>query len=221
MPARGFKKYTDDTVPRACRTCGIVKPGASFYPGAIYKPTGRRTPSTECKPCLTTRTGNERRARVARRKPTAEAVPTGSRVCSLCKVEKPLVEFHKAVGRKHDRTARCKPCQNSKSSAWRKDNKDRLRVESLEYYYARQRYAKYGITKSDFERIVAAQVSCCGICGIEGTPETLVIDHCHETNEVRGALCLSCNWGLGHFKDNASALRCAAEYLDKFRGGNS
>lgn len=41
------------------------------------------------------------------------------------------------------------------------------------------------------------------------------IDHDHETDEVRGLLCQTCNWGLGHFHDDPQLLREAADYLEK------
>jgi hypothetical protein len=41
----------------------------------------------------------------------------------------------------------------------------------------------------------------------------LCIDHCHETNLVRGLLCHDCNKGLGNFKDNIIFLQIAIEYL--------
>lgn len=42
------------------------------------------------------------------------------------------------------------------------------------------------------------------------------IDHCHKTNVVRGLLCRMCNMGLGAFKDNPTALRKAADYIEEF-----
>lgn len=44
----------------------------------------------------------------------------------------------------------------------------------------------------------------------------LVVDHSHDTGEVRGLLCPTCNSGLGHFKDDPELLTEAANYLKKF-----
>jgi hypothetical protein len=58
----------------------------------------------------------------------------------------------------------------------------------------------------------------CAICYArpDGT-RLLAQDHCHETGNVRGFLCLHCNTGLGHFKDDPRLLRRAARYLIKFK----
>jgi hypothetical protein len=52
-----------------------------------------------------------------------------------------------------------------------------------------------------------------GESGVSG----LVVDHDHETGEVRGLLCNRCNTGLGFFADNRGYMRRALTYLENFR----
>ncbi|TMK53577.1 MAG: hypothetical protein E6G59_05335 [Actinobacteria bacterium] len=37
--------------------------------------------------------------------------------------------------------------------------------------------------------------------------------HDHETGSVRGVVCLNCNGGMGHFRDDPVLLAAAAAYL--------
>lgn len=53
----------------------------------------------------------------------------------------------------------------------------------------------------------------CDLCG-KALLKTGHIDHCHVTGRVRGILCNLCNLGLGAFRDDADALRLAADYLE-------
>lgn len=74
---------------------------------------------------------------------------------------------------------------------------------------------EYGITKDQFDSLLAAQNFSCAICS---TTEprgsgTFHVDHCHESGAVRGLLCLGCNAGLGNFRDNPTSLMRAIEYL--------
>ena len=50
-----------------------------------------------------------------------------SKICSNCKLEKPLNEFSKEKSNKDGYTYNCKVCRNKKYNDWAKDNKDKVR----------------------------------------------------------------------------------------------
>lgn len=75
----------------------------------------------------------------------------------------------------------------------------------------------YGMTIEEYESIYKIQNGCCGICGakeIEAPRKVLVVDHCHETERIRGLLCDRCNLGIGMLGDNLQSLQRAVEYLE-------
>lgn len=84
-----------------------------------------------------------------------------------------------------------------------------------------QRMRKYGITGQDYHDILEKQGGGCAICGNKDPGDRRLkrfhVDHCHETGKVRGLLCITCNMGIGKFKDNPDYLILAAEYLTKHR----
>jgi len=88
-------------------------------------------------------------------------------------------------------------------------------------HYGLKRY--YGLTGEQYGEMLAAQKGLCAICGkpetamINGTPKVMHVDHDHDTDDVRGLLCGSCNGGLGLFKDDPAILRAAADYIDRHR----
>lgn len=71
--------------------------------------------------------------------------------------------------------------------------------------------------RNDYENLLEKQNNACAICGItvEENGKKLVVDHNHETLQVRGLLCHYCNSGLGFFKDSPTRLSIAIEYLVK------
>lgn len=78
-----------------------------------------------------------------------------------------------------------------------------------------QKLRKYGLTISDFERMILEQDSKCGICG---EPQTSFhIDHCHETGALGKLLCQRCNMGLGLFRDSTIILEAAIRYIKEVR----
>jgi hypothetical protein len=81
---------------------------------------------------------------------------------------------------------------------------------------------KYKLDSEGFTQLLERQGGRCLIC--EKASERLFVDHRHDCCAagtagcgecVRGLLCNKCNAGLGYFKDDAVALRRAAEYLER------
>lgn len=96
------------------------------------------------------------------------------------------------------------------------ENIDERRRESLDRYYASgRRYTKYGITEEDFLSLYVEQMGRCAICLDECDRDKIHIDHNHETGEVRGLLCGSCNRAIGYLKDNPLVVFRAFEYLSR------
>lgn len=79
----------------------------------------------------------------------------------------------------------------------------------------------YGITLDDYDALFAAQNGLCAACGFPGIPRRdrlrpLVVDHDHQTGQVRGLLCNHCNVAIGMVSDDAARLRQLAEYLERW-----
>ncbi len=89
--------------------------------------------------------------------------------------------------------------------------------------YERNLQRKYGITIDDYNRMLTEQDGKCGICGREetrianGKGTRLSVDHCHQTNKVRGLLCFACNSTLGKYDDKIDFLKAMINYLDKHK----
>ena len=81
-----------------------------------------------------------------------------------------------------------------------------------------QRVKKYGIDGSEYDAMLARQGGVCAICRSNHPGDkrggSFHVDHCHRTGAVRGLLCLSCNHGIGKFKDSIEFLRSAIRYLE-------
>lgn len=157
--------------------------------------------------------------------------------CRKCKVEKPLVKFHRDKTRKDGHVATCAECRLAYSKEHHAKNKTKINKRMREYakvhrdsYTKRQKKwrlknpkkhksqvlkMEYGITLEDYIKLLDLQSGGCGICGKLPDSEEpyLAVDHSHETQKVRGILCRDCNLGVGHFKDDVELLTSAVIYL--------
>lgn len=109
--------------------------------------------------------------------------------------------------------------------AWKLKNKERNNEINRKIAYKNMPHLKrYGITKVDYDKMVADQNNLCAICK---QPETfkrkkldnqvarLAVDHCHKTGKVRGLLCRRCNQFLGHANEDIERLQSMIDYLRK------
>lgn len=115
------------------------------------------------------------------------------------------------------RCARCREAEIRNQRAYRERlGSEKRRDQTLRY--------KYGITLEEYEARKAAQEDRCGICRrhideieppTKTATEKLVVDHCHDSGDVRGLLCAPCNMAIGLFKDNPEYLQQAIQYLQQ------
>lgn len=77
-----------------------------------------------------------------------------------------------------------------------------------------RKYQRYGLTPAAAEALNPVGVcQICGGSGVKGRWSSLVVDHCHDSDVVRGIICSPCNVGIGMFQDNPELLTKAAAYL--------
>ena len=77
---------------------------------------------------------------------------------------------------------------------------------------------RYNISLEQYSAMVVEQNGLCAICKspANGRHNTLCVDHNHDTGQVRGLLCHSCNTSLGAMKDSVVILASAIQYLMKY-----
>lgn len=122
--------------------------------------------------------------------------------CSQCKKEKPESEFYADKVTLDGLNNRCITCKKEYYQKNKRLERDR--------YLERE----FGFLPGQYEKILKSQNGVCKICyKICSTGKRLCVDHCRETNKIRGLLCKSCNIGIGELKHNTELLEEAIKYL--------
>jgi hypothetical protein len=136
---------------------------------------------------------------------------------------------HDEWRRRADGYYRCAVCARDRNREatrrWRKNYPDRHRERNRRWAKAnpeRQREidrrarlrTRYGLDTEDYEALRRSQKGECAICR---EAWNLVVDHSHKqgrgVHAIRGLLCLTCNTGLGMFRDRPDLLIRGAGYL--------
>jgi hypothetical protein len=153
---------------------------------------------------------------------------------------KPITDFYKASGTRDGHRPDCKACNlaakherymanpeaaKARTRRWQQENPERYAENQRKHKESGAKALsnrkshlkrKYGMTIEDYDRMLEAQGGGCAICGRPPREDiSLHVDHDHETGRIRGLLCFPCNNTLGDFKDDATRLYAAADYLTR------
>lgn len=148
--------------------------------------------------------------------------------CPDCDKELPLTSFYVSKRTGRPRT-HCKYHTLARNSAWQKDHRPQLNTWKTQYRKINGRplqrkhdlWGRFNLTIEQYNELLKQQSGVCAICGkpetaIHGRTKTvrhLAVDHCHNTNVIRGLLCNRCNIGIGRFHDSPELLIKAANYV--------
>lgn len=133
--------------------------------------------------------------------------------CCTCREDKPPTEFFRSKATLDGRMYKCKKC----SLAYKRKRRARgFRDDrSREGHRRYKLHRRYGLSDEQVAAMIAEQGGGCAICTRRfGPKRRVVIDHCHESGRVRGALCFSCNTRVG-FLERSGLLPVLHAYLSK------
>ncbi len=140
-----------------------------------------------------------------------------TKVCCKCKLELPLCNFYKHKRGKYGKGTICKSCKREKGHSPERRTYVAGYHKSLKGQIGRKKeiLKRHNITLVQYDKMFEQQNGACIICGLPELSCRLCIDHDHETNEIRGLLCRSCNVRLGYFErmKNDGFIKKADRYL--------
>lgn len=146
------------------------------------------------------------------------------KVCSTCKIRKPIDDFYKRSSSPDGKANDCSDCVKARTKKWRGLPANRKRQieaskrwrlnnpgRTAQLVRRHKLKIKYGLREETYLAMLEEQKHQCAICKTSG--KNLVVDHCHQSGQVRGLLCSNCNAALGFLKDSVEVFIRAAEYL--------
>lgn len=160
-----------------------------------------------------------------------------TRTCRKCLETKDLLSGFPRRYKSEDVSKRygveCKKCYAAYMRAYVASHPEYRRQQneySKQYAAARPTMKKrtklrlnFGMTLERYQEMLAEQGGVCAICRCgdgnvdkrSGKNRDLSVDHCHETDVIRGLLCGDCNRSLGLLKENLLTMKRMMMYLMK------
>jgi len=155
-----------------------------------------------------------------------------SKVCSKCRLLKPIDKFYKSKTSKDGFMSQCICCiRKSHKVYYDKCNKKNFNYQKTRYKRYKENHAKrdrktqlrghlrrkYSITLEDYNSMVEEQNGLCAICGRtnskKGVFERLAVDHNHISGQIRGLLCNRCNVILGLGDEDINTFKNIISYI--------
>lgn len=175
---------------KSCKSCGLILPLDQFY----LKGNGSDRRDSRCRICRAA----EVRMYRAQNPEIVKAIQ--KRTCAK------HAEKHRARASKWYRENH--QYAKEQMAARRREKPETIKNEKLRL--------SFGITLSDYNKMMEAQKDRCAICGIHNSDckRSLAVDHCHTTGRVRGLLCGKCNSAIGLMNESTEVLKNAISYLE-------
>lgn len=192
---------------KACTRCEEVK-STNLYSAQSKAKDGLQS---ICKSCYAEIGRNRRVSNPCYRcgTPKEVGIPQGSRLCLECSKVCSTCEVNPRENQR-SQCVECRKASNRKKVLTEEEklNKKAGRIASL-----------YKVSKEKAFELL--EVKNCEICDstFGGKGRLLHVDHCHETDQVRGVLCFNCNGALGHINDDKERLLNMVAYLSKSENG--
>ena len=123
------------------------------------------------------------------------------RTCYNCKKTQDISQFCKSKHVLGGYGRECNECAIERRKRYAKNHAR----------YARKK--RYGISEEKYQSMLAEQNGKCLICKKK---KSLVVDHSHNSGEIRALLCIKCNSGIGMFEENIGNISNAITYLLRF-----
>jgi hypothetical protein len=151
----------------------------------------------------------------------AFADPEETKTCPDCEETLPHSAFYRNRARHDGRDVYCKACKRARATPQTPEKKREYKARYMARHGDRRRQMeregrlrrKWGLSSDERAAILTDQGGVCAICREDA--DKFVLDHNHESGEIRGYLCTRCNLGLGHFRDSRAFLIAAVEYLER------
>jgi hypothetical protein len=118
---------------------------------------------------------------------------------------------------KYETAAERSAAKNRQTLEYYHRNRDRLLPERRARHRGWALKYKYNLSEQEYDKRLAEQGGLCGLCHRPpGEDELFVVDHDHETEEVRGLIHRKCNLAIGFLEDRLDLLEAAVTYLKRF-----
>lgn len=184
---------------KKCWTCFQHKPLSDFW-------LSKRAKDGHMCYCIACAKKREKAYRVNNGKKKHE--PPAQKKCSRCKEVKPREAFSISRSSATGLDYICRVCKSAHNAVY-----DPLRGSQRD----KNLWQRFRMVQANYLALLEAQGGKCAICeAVPASENSLCIDHCHDSGQVRGLLCNKCNASLSGM-EREGFMEKALAYLARQR----